>query len=493
VPSRGIVTLFGYGIRVSVNRGHLIVEDGIASDRRVARFSRVGHGLRRLVVIGSDGVVSLAALRWLTDQKAAFVMLDRRGAVLIATGPVGTRDARLRRAQAVAFHSGSALPLIRELVDHKLLAQERTVRERLRNDVAIKAITAARMALPTAETVQAIRVAESQAAYAYWSCWHAIPVTFPSKDLPRVPEHWRVFGARLSSLTNSPRLSVNPPNAMLNYLYAVLESEARLAAAALGLDPGLGLMHADMPVRDSLACDLMEPVRPLVDAYVLDWIRRQSLRRDWFFEERNGTCRLMATFAERLSETAPVWGRAVAPIAERIAKALWSASTGTRRAFRPPTLLTQAHRRAAKGASQPREPRPPRPPRVCRGCGMALKDGHMFCKQCHASDAPERMRRLAEQGRIAAQSTDAQARRAATQRRNRQAELAWKSSDQPLWLTERVYREQIQPRLAGIAAARLASALGVSTPYAVDIRAGRRRPHLRHWLRLAQLTAVVPE
>jgi hypothetical protein len=43
---------------------------------------------------------------------------------------------------------------------------------------------------------------------------------------------------------------------MLNYLYAVLESESRLAAAALGLDPGLGVLHVDTPARDSLACDL---------------------------------------------------------------------------------------------------------------------------------------------------------------------------------------------------------------------------------------------
>jgi hypothetical protein len=41
---------------------------------------------------------------------------------------------------------------------------------------------------------------------------------------------------RISPLTASPRLAVNPPNAMLNYLYAVLESESRLALAALGLD-----------------------------------------------------------------------------------------------------------------------------------------------------------------------------------------------------------------------------------------------------------------
>jgi hypothetical protein len=35
-----------------------------------------------------------------------------------------------------------------------------------------------------------------------------------------------------------------------------------------GLDPGLGIAHADSQSRDSLACDLMEPVRPNVDAFM---------------------------------------------------------------------------------------------------------------------------------------------------------------------------------------------------------------------------------
>jgi CRISPR/Cas system-associated endonuclease Cas1 len=64
---------------------------------------------------------------------------------------------------------------------------------------------------------------------------------------------------------------------MLNYLYALLESEARLALAALGLDPGIGVLHNDTRTRDSLACDLMEPVRPQVDAYLLDWLSRAPL------------------------------------------------------------------------------------------------------------------------------------------------------------------------------------------------------------------------
>src|SRR5216684_823376 len=119
-PRRGVVTLFGYGITVRVDRGHLLVEDGIGAMRREARFPRVGHGLRRLVVIGADGMVSLAALRWLADQDAAFVMLDRDGSVLATTGPVRPSDARLRRAQAHAHESGPALRIARELIRQKL-------------------------------------------------------------------------------------------------------------------------------------------------------------------------------------------------------------------------------------------------------------------------------------------------------------------------------------------------------------------------------------
>src|SRR5215475_8435586 len=134
-PTRGIVTLFGYGIRVLVERGHLVIEDGIGRARRRARFARVNHGLRRLIVIGSDGFVSLAALRWLADQKASFVMLERNGTVLLTTGPVGPRDARLRRAQALAQSSGVAVPITPDLIAQKLSGQENNVR-RVFNDTA---------------------------------------------------------------------------------------------------------------------------------------------------------------------------------------------------------------------------------------------------------------------------------------------------------------------------------------------------------------------
>lgn len=75
---------------------------------------------------------------------------------------------------------------------------------------------------------------------------------------------------------------------------------------------------------------LMEPIRAEVDAFVLDWIRREPLRRADFFEAGEGNCRLMSSLCRKLSETAPVWSRLVAPLAEYVARTLWAERTGSR-------------------------------------------------------------------------------------------------------------------------------------------------------------------
>jgi CRISPR-associated endonuclease Cas1 len=207
-------------------------------------------------------MVSLSALRWLADQKAAFVMLERDGSVLATTGPVRSSDARLRRAQALSSQSGTAVQIARELIDKKLMGQERVARHKLLVTATADRIAGYRAELAEADSPEKILLIESQAAGAYWASWRTLPINFPRKDEPKIPDHWRVFGTRVSLLTGSPRHAVNTPNAILNYLYAVLESESRLAAAALGLDPGIGVLHVDTEARDSLACDLMKAIRP---------------------------------------------------------------------------------------------------------------------------------------------------------------------------------------------------------------------------------------
>jgi len=491
-PRHGVVTLYGYGITVRVDRGHLLLEDGIGPDRRVARLPRVGHGLRRLVVIGSDGMVSLSAMRWLADQDAAFVMLDRNGSLLATTGPVRPSDVRLRRAQALANQSDTALRIAVELIDKKLAGQEQVVRYKLLAPENAGVIHRYRSELAEAETMERIRLIESRAAAVYWSAWRSLSIMFPRRDEPRVPVHWRVFGTRVSPLTGSPRLAVNPPNAMLNYLYAVLESESSLAATALGLDPGLGVLHVDTKARDSLACDLMEPIRPQVDAFLLDWITRNPLKREWFFEQRDGNCRLMASFAVRLSETAPMWSRAIAPIAEKVARMFWSPNvSGSRLGL--PTRLTQRHKREAKGSSPlPLPVSPPRRENVCRECGKTIQCEHTHCGHCAIGVATKHMVDVARVGRLTSNSPEAQSKRRKTQCRNAMAQRSWKASSQPAWLTEEFYSGKIQPLLAQMSGSAIARTIGVSALYGGRIRRGDR-PHPRHWQALAQLTNVLRE
>jgi hypothetical protein len=84
-PQQRVIVLYGFGIIINVDRGHLFVRDGIGEVRREGRFPRVGHSIRRLVLIGSDGIVSLSALRWLSSQDVAFVMFERNGKILATT------------------------------------------------------------------------------------------------------------------------------------------------------------------------------------------------------------------------------------------------------------------------------------------------------------------------------------------------------------------------------------------------------------------------
>jgi CRISPR-associated endonuclease Cas1 len=493
-PRHGVLTLSGYGIMARIERGHLVLRDAIGREQREGRFSRVGHGLRRLVVIGNDGMISLAALRWLHDQKAAFVMLERSGRLLTAVGPIGPKDSRLRRAQAVAHETGEAIGIARLLLDKKLSAQEALARHTLRAEAVANAIQTERSALAVADSIDALRWAEARSALAYWSAWHAVPIEFPRAALRRVPEHWRTFGARRSPLTGSPRLAVNPPNAMLNYLYALLESEARIAAVTVGLDPNLGLLHADTEARASLACDLMEAIRPQVDAYVLDWITREPLRREWFFEHRDGNCRLMAHFASQLAETAPTWAQAIAPIAERVAAMLWETIPGARsRTGSSRTPLTQRHRREAKHATGLAILRLPAAPRVCRSCGAILRKGRRHCRKCANATLSNAFPRVMKQGRTVAQRPEATAKRSATQRRNAQALAAWRTTDLPAWLTPQAFAQRVQPRLSSVRTADVARTLKVSESYAARIRSGERAPHPRHWVSLAELSGVTPQ
>lgn len=505
VPRKGTVVLRGYGLRIAVERGHLAVSDGVGPDRRSERLARAMCGLTRLVVLGHAGTVSLEALRWLHDVGAAFVQLGADGEVIAATGPTGLDDARLRRAQALAWGSDAGISLARSLLRDKLLGQRALLDRLPGGEGAVPAIDRCLEQIDSAHTVGQLRQLEAQAAAAYWGAWSTVPVRFATRDAGRVPVQWISFGTRTSPLTGSPRTASNPANALLNYTYALLEAETRLACLAVGLDPGMGVLHADQKSRDSFALDLMEPVRPRVDALVLDLLERRSFAAAELFETRQGNCRLMPALTVPLAEMLPQLRRWVAPVVERTAAALMrSATTGGAAVPTMPTLLTESNRSAGRDAVRTRPASPERPaelalPNACRTCGVVLEDGgRRHCDACLPevksrigeeirTPALAALERLRAGGRDPGHGGQAAVKRAATLAARQAANRAWDALPHPE-LDGVDFARDIWPWLQGLPVRQLANATGLSVIYCSHIRSGAKVPHPRHWIPLSGCT-----
>ncbi len=506
----GVLMLTGYAIRLKVERGHLIVEDGVGSDRRRGRFARVDSGIRRVIVIGHAGSVSLDALRWLQEIGAAFVNLDHEHRIVAISSSQTLNDVRVRRGQALAGTSPTGVEIARRLLTEKVAGQVRVLNRLPHGAGVIAELEEAVHALESADSIEALRFIESRAAAAYWDVWAAFPVRFAGRESANIPRHWRSVGTRRSRLTAGPRHASSPANAIRNYLYGVLEAEARLAALAVGCDPALGIIHVDKVTRDSFACDLMEPIRPLVDDLVFDLLTTKSFVARDFFELRDGHCRLMPSLTAPLGATALRWARALAPLAEEISAQFLelgkatagrldsAASAGSKTAL-PRTPLTGRNR--SRTGSSKRGAR--LPPHVilfrCKACGVDLgKRRREYCDEClpiAADGAKQRARDLLtvrdETGQRDGRSSTIRRTAQARQAKGQSAEArAWEEANggRP---SASIFTREIAPQLRSIAIERLATATGLSRGSCSAVRRGVLVPHPRHWEHFRAVVARV--
>jgi len=122
----GVHVASGYGLKIYVNRGHLVVHQGVGRNRSTERFNRATSRLSRLVVIGHTGFVTLEALRWIRDVGAAFVQIDSDSNVVAMSAAEWQSSSRqLRRAQVLAAESEIGRRQLTEMLKAKLIEQAR--------------------------------------------------------------------------------------------------------------------------------------------------------------------------------------------------------------------------------------------------------------------------------------------------------------------------------------------------------------------------------
>lgn len=287
----GVLVVRAHNLHMKVERGELVVSEGSDHpDCRRASFPR-WRPPRRIALVGSMGIVTIAALRWLQDTGCGMFHVDGIGRVTMVSVTPRLEDARLRRAQALLPYGTSALPLARSLLARKLQGQHELLHSRRlgtasqREQVRELAVRA-----EVAGDIDGALSAESAAARVYWSAWRGVEIRFARREA--VSDRWRRFEQRSSELHRGPRYATDPANALLNYCYALAEAEVRVEIMSFGLDPALGLLHTDEANRASLALDLLEPLRPLVDQLVLELLSAHVWRHRNFGEEPDGRVRL---------------------------------------------------------------------------------------------------------------------------------------------------------------------------------------------------------
>lgn len=308
-----ILVLVGNNLDIRVNSGGLKIKAGFPhSGTRETYIPRGLNPYEHIVILGYTGAITFDAIKWIIDQGMMVTFLDSFGNVITSFLPDNHISGVIKRRQATA---GNALnmKISSWLLAEKFREQRKTlncIRESYRGAFwwtaerertfrqAINISEDRERALANCLNVDSQRVLEAQAAAAYWKCFEGIPLLWEKPK--KIPVNWLTIGNRTSPKTGGPRKAIDPFNASLNYLYAVLETKVKQTCVMNNIDPDFGIIHVDQGNRTSLVFDLMEPVRPKVDRLLFDWFLERAFNPKDFFETREGICKVSPNITSQI-------------------------------------------------------------------------------------------------------------------------------------------------------------------------------------------------
>lgn len=101
----------------------------------------------------------------------------------------------------------------------------------------------------------------------------------------------RLFSSSLESIVfeyRTKRPPLDPINATLSFVYTLLTNECASALETVGLDSYIGFYHTLRSGRESLACDLIEEFRAIVERFVIGLINLRILGEKDFERQVSG-------------------------------------------------------------------------------------------------------------------------------------------------------------------------------------------------------------
>ncbi|HUJ10879.1 MAG TPA: type I-C CRISPR-associated endonuclease Cas1c [Verrucomicrobiae bacterium] len=265
------------------------------------------HHLGSVVCFGVMSV-STGTLEACAEAGVGLSFLSENGRFVARIEGEPNGSVEIRRAQfAAGMDTVKTLALARSFILGKLYNSRQMLLRAARetdsadDQVALRGtadlFSGALRYLERAGNLDELRGREGDAARAYFETFACM-----------VKRRREVFGFK----HRSRRPPLDPMNALLSFLYALLRHDVESALLSVGLDPAVGFLHADRPGRPSLALDMQEELRaPFADRLALVLVNREQLKPDDFVEQEGGSWRLkddarktvLVAWQERKQET----------------------------------------------------------------------------------------------------------------------------------------------------------------------------------------------
>jgi CRISPR/Cas system-associated endonuclease Cas1 len=153
----------------------LFVSDGVGEHRHERRFDKATHGLRRVVLLASTGLVTIDAFHWCSRLGIGVVVLAPDGTARLTSSPRLTDDARLRRTQALALSDPHGLDVARWLISRKLVGHGKVLLSRFGEADAAETLGDLALGVEEAAGFDEIRQVGAAAAGLYFAVWWDSP------------------------------------------------------------------------------------------------------------------------------------------------------------------------------------------------------------------------------------------------------------------------------------------------------------------------------
>jgi len=245
------------------------------------------HSIENIVCFGFKPL-SPALMAFCAENNVGVSYLSENGRFLARVYGPQQGNVLLRKAQyAVADSEVESLKIARPIIAAKVANYRNLLLRHQRNhpedcpDSVISAATTmgSRLAeIQRAASLDELRGHEGECATVYFGVLSAL-ITAQQEEF--------TFTQR------SKRPPLDPANAVLSFLYAILANDVRSAVETTGLDPQVGFLHQLRPGRPSLALDIMEEFRAyLGDRIMLNLINLKQVTKQDFEIRESGEVRM---------------------------------------------------------------------------------------------------------------------------------------------------------------------------------------------------------